>query len=66
MSLREVTIEVVAKHDDGTTVSRRVSVGKSLYTPETALAFRKKVKRNAIAALNAVVGTSPGIEITNS
>lgn len=57
------TIEVVYTRHDGTIISRKVQVTRSMYDRAPMATFRANVKRRAIEAVNAVLGTQPDVKI---
>lgn len=53
----EVTVAVTYRRKDGVTVSRTVTVTRSIYDKAPMATFRKNAKRRALEAVNAVLGT---------
>lgn len=58
------TVSVTLRKDGGVTVSREISVETSTYGPrESQAKFKLRVRRQAISALNSVLGTPNDLRI---
>lgn len=57
-------ISISLRKDDGTTVSRTINVESNNYPRrETNGVFKARVRRQASAALNSVLGTPEGLKV---
>ena len=60
-------ISISLRKNDGTTISRRVEVESTNYpTRESQAKFKARVRRQASAALNSVLGAPDGLKVTSA
>lgn len=64
MSQPEATISVSLTRADGVTVARTVRVSQSIYDHAPVTAFKQRVRRRAIEAVNSVIGSPKDLKIT--
>lgn len=60
------TIDISLRKDNGVTVSRSVNIESSIYLRESQKAFKNRVRRQASAALNSVLGAPDGLKVEDA
>jgi hypothetical protein len=64
--MMEAIISVTLKHNDGRVISRTVTVSPPYYGYEPKYKFKQRARRQAIGALNSVLGTPKELRITDA